>query len=73
MTIQLGEIAKSLLSAAESLQPGDRVILEQAVAEGNTLVEGISYLLREECLELQELLEPVIDLYSAYYRKGLCG
>jgi hypothetical protein len=61
MTIQLGEIAKSLLSAAESLQPGDRVILEQAVAEGNTLVEGISYLLREECPELQEILEPVVD------------
>jgi hypothetical protein len=61
MTVQLGEIAKSLLSAAESLQPGDRVILEQAVAEGNTLVEGISYLLREECPELHEILEPVVD------------
>jgi hypothetical protein len=61
MTVQLGEIAKSLLSAVESLQPGDRVILEQAVAEGNTLVEGLSYLLREECPELQEILEPVVD------------
>jgi hypothetical protein len=61
MNVQLGEIAKSLLSAVESLQPGDRVILEQAVAEGNTLVEGLSYLLREECPELQEILEPVVD------------
>lgn len=61
MTVQLDEIAKRLLSAVESLQPEDRVALEQAVADGNTLVEGLSYLLREERPELQELLEPVVD------------
>lgn len=61
MIIQLDDIAKSVLLAVESLDPKDRVILEQAVADGNTLVEGLSYLLRTECAELQEILEPVID------------
>lgn len=61
MTVQLDAIAKSLLVAVESMQPEERVILEQTVAEGNTLVEGLSYLLREECQELHELLAPVVD------------
>ena len=61
MTVQLDDIARSVLLAVESLHREDRVILEQAVADGNTLVEGLSYLLRSECAEFQEILEPVID------------
>lgn len=61
MTIELSEIVKSILSATESLQAEDQLIFQQVVDKANSFIEGIEFLLQEECPELAELFKPVID------------
>lgn len=61
MSVQLDDIAKNLLLAVQNLQPDDRIILEETVADGNTFVEGLSYLLRTQPPEIRDILEAVVD------------
>ena len=61
MSVQLDDIAENLLIAAKNLQTEDRSILETTVADGNTLVEGLSHLLRAEAPDLRDLLAVVVD------------
>jgi hypothetical protein len=57
----LDDIAGSMFLAVQNLEQEERIVLEDTVADGNTLIEGLSYLIEIESPDLKDLLKDVID------------
>lgn len=74
MTVDLIDIAKTILTRAEAISREDKALLEEGINKGETLVETLSFLYKSECPENVELLDPAIDeVFSDFHISTTLG